>query len=338
MRKLSVFVLVLVLAAAAIFVGGCQQSGGGGLPAIGVAIYKFDDTFMSYTRNAIEANAQSKAVVTTVDSQNAQPTQNDQVDQFISKKMKAIAINPVDRTAAGAIIDKAKAGNTPVVFFNREPFAEDMAKWDKVYYVGAKAEESGTMQGEILAEYWKANLAAVDKNGDGVLQYIMLKGEPGHQDAELRTEFSVKALTNAGIQVELLAEDTAMWDRPRAVEKMDAFYARFGDRIEAVLCNNDDMALGVVESLRNAGFFTGGKYLPVVGVDATAPALQALSEGTLLGTVLNDAQNQGKATFDIAYALATGADVNAAGWTLTDGKYVWVPYQKVTRENYRNFQ
>jgi methyl-galactoside transport system substrate-binding protein len=330
-------VLLVVLASAGLFAGPGADKGGGGLPTIGVAIYKFDDTFMSYTRNAIEKNAQGKAMVTTVDSQNAQPTQNDQVDQFISKKMNAIAINPVDRTAAGTIIDKAKTGNVPVVFFNREPFAEDMAKWDKVYYVGAKAEESGTMQGEIVAEYFKAHPEA-DKNNDGVIQYIMLKGEPGHQDAELRTEFSVKAITAAGLEVELLAEDTAMWDRPRAVEKMDAFYARFGDQIEVVLCNNDDMALGVIESLRNAGFFTDGKYLPVVGVDATAPALQALAEGTLLGTVLNDAQNQGKATFDIAYALAAGSAINTTGWTLTSGKYVWVPYQKVTRDNYKNFQ
>jgi hypothetical protein len=67
----------------------------------------------------------------------------------------------------GAIIDKANAGNVPVVFFNHEPFADDMKKWDKVYYVGAKAEESSTMQGEIAAEYWKANPSA-DKNGDGV--------------------------------------------------------------------------------------------------------------------------------------------------------------------------
>ncbi|MDR2094178.1 MAG: galactose/glucose ABC transporter substrate-binding protein MglB [Treponema sp.] len=337
MKKMLVLVLAMTALTATVFAAGGGQQSRSGQPKIGVAIYKFDDTFMSYTRNAIEQNAQGKAAVETVDSQNAQPTQNDQVDAFISKKMNAIAINPVDRTAAGAIIDKAKVGKVPVVFFNREPFKEDMAKWDQVYYVGAKAEESGTMQGEIVAEYWKAH-PETDKNGDGVIQYIMLKGEPGHQDAELRTEYSIKAVKAAGIEVELLAEDTAMWDRPRAVEKMDAFYARFGDQIEVVFCNNDDMALGVIESLRKAGFFTGGKYLPVVGVDATAPALQALAEGTLLGTVLNDAQNQGKATFDIAYALAVGGNVSSAGWTLSDGKYVWVPYQKVTRDNYKNFQ
>ena len=337
-KRNQVRFLVIALAMLMIFsLASCsKKTESGGLPQIGVAIYKFDDTFMSYTRNAIEQNAQGKATLTTVDSQNAQPTQNDQVDQFITKKMKAIAINPVDRTAAGAIVDKAKAGNVPVVFFNREPFAEDMNKWDKVYYVGAKAEESGTMQGQIAAEWWKAH-PETDKNKDGKLQYIMLKGEPGHQDAELRTEYSIKAVQAAGITVQELATDTAMWDRPRAVEKMDAFWARFGDQIEVVFCNNDDMALGVIESLRKVGFFSNNRFLPVVGVDATAPALQALAEGTLLGTVLNDAQNQGKATFDLTYALATGATPTTTAGSM-QGKYCWVPYQKVTRDNYKEFQ
>ncbi|MDR2019506.1 MAG: galactose/glucose ABC transporter substrate-binding protein MglB [Treponema sp.] len=334
MKKAVVLVLSLLAISAAVFAAGGQQ-GASGQPTIGVAIYKFDDTFMSATRNAIEANAQGKAAITTVDSQNAQPTQNEQVDSFLARKLNVIAINPVDRTAAGAIIQKAKAaGNVPVVFFNREPLPEDMASYDKVYYVGAKAEESGTMQGEIIVDYWKATPAA-DKNKDGVLQYIMLKGEPGHQDAELRTEYSIKAVTGAGIKVQLLAEDTAMWDRPRAVEKMQAFISRFGDQIEAVFCNNDDMALGAIEALRQAGYFTGGKYIPVVGVDATAPGVAALEEGTLLGTVLNDAKNQGKATFDLSYALARGQPVSSAGWNLTNGKYVWVPYQKVTKANYK---
>ena len=326
MKKLS----FLIAAAAALTVQAQT-------PRIGTAIYKFDDTFMSYVRNAIVDNAKGKATIEMVDSQNAQPTQNDQVDQFLAKKMAAIAINPVDRTAAAAIIDKAKVKNTPVVFFNREPMPEDMKKYDKVYYVGAKAEQSGTMQGQIVVDYWKANKGA-DKNKDGKIQYIMLKGEPGHQDAELRTQYSIKAITDAGMKVDKLAEDTAYWDRPKAVEKMKAFIAKFGEKIEVVLCNNDDMALGVIEALRQEGYFTGSKFMPVVGVDATAPALQALEQGTLLGTVLNDAKNQGKATFDLAYALATNKPVTSAGWTITDGKYVWVPYQKVTKENYKQFK
>jgi len=308
-------------------------------PKLGVAIYKFDDTFMSYVRNAINDNAKGKATLEIVDSQNAQPTQNDQIDQFLAKKMGAILVNPVDRTAAAAIIDKAKAKNTPVVFFNREPMPDDMKKWDKVYYVGAKAEQSGSMQGQIAVDYFKSHPKAY-KAGDKTIHYIMLKGEPGHQDAELRTTFSVKAITDAGLKVDKLAEDSAYWDRPKAVEKMKTFLAKFGDKIDLVLANNDDMALGAIEALRQEGYNTGNaaKYIPVVGVDATAPALQALEQGTLLGTVLNDAKNQGKATFDLGLALASGKPASSTSWKLTDGKYVWVPYAKVTMENYKQFK
>lgn len=306
---------------------------------IGCAIYKFDDTFMTGVRNAIAEAAKGKAKVDIVDSQNSQSTQNDRVDMFITKRMNALAINPVDRTAAGVIIDKAKAENIPVVFFNREPLPEDMQKWDKVYYVGARAEESGTMSGQIIVDFWKSHPEA-DRNGDGVLQYVMLKGEPGHQDAELRTEFSIKAVTDAGIKVEKLAEDTGLWDRVRGQEKMAAFLAAHGEKIEAVFANNDDMALGAIEALKAAGYFKDGKFMPVVGVDATAPAIQALEDRTLLGTVLNDAVNQGVATFNLAYVLAKGETPTEenCGYAISDGKYVWVPYRKVTLENVAEFK
>jgi methyl-galactoside transport system substrate-binding protein len=298
---------------------------------IGVAVYKFDDTFMTAVRNAIQTSAEGKIEVDVVDSQNSQPTQNDQVDLFVSKNYAVLAINPVDRTAATSILDKAKNANIPVVFFNREPLPEDMQKWDKVYYVGAKAEESGTIQGQIAVDYWKAHPEA-DKNKDGKIQYVMLTGEPGHQDAELRTQYSVKAITDAGIQVEELAKDTAMWDRVQGQEKMAAFLGSQGDKIELVLANNDDMALGAVEALKAAGYFSGDKTVPVVGVDATAPAIDALKAKTLVGTVLNDAENQGKATLGLAMALAQGQTPSKelVGYDITDGKYVWVPYKKVT--------
>ncbi|MFE5321283.1 galactose ABC transporter substrate-binding protein [Paenibacillus sp. NPDC056579] len=316
--------------------GGATTGSGGAAkkPVLGVAIYKFDDTFMTGVRNAISSAAEGKAQADIVDSQNSQPTQNDKVDLFITKKVNALAINPVDRTGAGVIIDKAKAANTPVVFFNREPLADDMKKWDKVYYVGAKAEQSGTMEGQLVVDYFKSHPEA-DKNKDGTLQYVMLKGEPGHQDAELRTKFSIKAVEDAGIKVQKLAEDTAMWDRVKGQEKMAAFLASHGDKIEAVFANNDDMALGAIEALKAKGYFKDNKYVPVVGVDATAPALKALEEGTLLGTVLNDAKNQGKATFNLANVLAQGQTPNKdnTGYEITDGKYVWVPYKKITKEN-----
>lgn len=306
---------------------------------VGVALYKFDDTFISTVRQAMEKHATElgtetgdKITINAVDGQGQQAMQNDQIDTFITQKYDVIAVNMVDRTAASVIIEKAKQAGIPVVFFNREPVKEDMAQWENLYYVGAKAEESGTMQGQIAVDYWKAHPEA-DKNKDGKMQYVMLEGEPGHQDAILRTEYSIKAVEGAGIKTEKLASDTANWQRAQGQEKMAAWLSSYGDKIEVVFANNDDMGLGAVEALKAAGYFKDGKYMPVVSVDATAPAKDSLKEGLLLGTVLNDADNQGKGTLDIAYALAKKEDVKAKVTGITDEKYLWVPYQPVTKEN-----
>ena len=309
---------------------------------VGACIYKFDDTFMTGVRNNMtEAAKTLGATLEIVDSQNKQPTQNEQVDTYITKGVNALAVNPVDLTAAGPIIDKAMAEDLPIVFLNRQPSDADMAKYDKTWYVGARAEESGTMSGEIIADYFKEHKDA-DKNGDGKIQYVMLQGEPGHQDATLRTEYSIKAIENAGFGVDKLAADTAMWDKVKATDLMKTFIAANGlDKIEAVLANNDDMALGAIEALKAEGYNTGdaAKYIPVVGVDATAPALAAMKDGSLLGTVLNDGKNQGIATINIAVAAAQGKEINKdnVGCEITDGKYVWIPYVKVTAENYEQF-
>jgi methyl-galactoside transport system substrate-binding protein len=331
-----VFSLILLVAAG---------TGLSAQPKIGVCIYKFDDTFMSYVRNQIETLAKGKATLSVQDSQYDQPKQNDQVDQFIVNKMQALAVNMVDPSAVSVLIAKAQKKKLPLVLFNREPAAADMAKYDKAYYVGAKAQESGTMEGEIIAQYWKAHPEA-DLNKDGVLQYVMLIGDPSNTDAKYRTEYSIKAVTAAGIKVQKLAEDTAMWDRPKAQEKMAAWLSAYAGQIEVAFANNDDMALGAIEALKAAGYFKGGKYMPVVGVDATPPALDALEQGYLLGTVLNDAVHQGQATFELAYSLAQGkpasttvsALANADGKPDPKGHYIWVPYVKVTKENYKQFK
>ena len=332
--------------------GGEKPAAGGEAPAggeakkeikIGVALYKFDDTFISSVKDAINEISDEKSketgekiTINAVDGQGQQATQNDQVDTFITQGYDVIAVNMVDRTAASVIIQKAQAAGIPVVFFNREPVAEDMAKWDQLYYVGAKAEESGTIQGEVAADYFKANPDA-DKNKDGKIQYVMLEGEPGHQDALLRTEYSIKALEGAGFKVDKLASDTALWQRANGQEKMAAWISAFGDKIELVLANNDDMALGAIEALKAAGYLSDGKFIPVIGVDATAPAKDSLKAGLLYGTVLNDSKGQGKGIFDIAYALAKKENPAEKVQGITDGKYLWIPYQKVTKENVDKF-
>lgn len=280
--KKKIFALGLVSLSAVLTLGACGSRGGGSSDGstdaggkeeaseqlIGGAIYKFDDTFMTGVRTAMTEAAEASGVkLELVDSQNKQPTQNEQVDTFITKGVNALAINPVDRTAAGPILEKAKAKDLPIVFINREPEAADMESYDKVWYVGAKAEQSGTQSGQIISDYFDANPEA-DKNGDGVIQYVMLQGEPGHQDATLRTEYSIQAIEEAGYKTEKLAADTAMWDKAKATDLMKSFITGQGlDKIEAVIANNDDMALGAIEALKAEGYNTGdaAKFMPVVG-------------------------------------------------------------------------
>jgi methyl-galactoside transport system substrate-binding protein len=336
--------LIAAVLATAVVLGGCASkpapapAGGetkpAGLPKLGVTIYKFDDNFMSFVRQSIEKGAKDKAELTLNDSQNDQAKQLEQIDAMISKGVKALAINLVDPKAAQNVIDKAEKEKLPVIFFNKEPDAAALAGYDKAWYVGTLSKESGDIQGKLIVDEWNKNKDKWDLNKDGKIQYVLLKGEPGHPDAEARTKYSVDTVKAAGIEVEELANDTAMWDTNKAAEKMDAWLAKNEGKIELVIANNDAMALGAITSLEKVGYFKGDKFMPVVGVDAIPDALAKIKEGKMVGTVLNDAKNQGQATLDLAINAANGKDVLAGTqWKLDDKKAVRVPYVKVTKEN-----
>lgn len=332
--------LSLIVASSIFMATGCNNNTSGGdskddsLPMVGATIYKFDDNFMSYVRRSMEETAKGKINLMLNDSQNDQSKQIEQIDTLIAKGAKALAINLVDPKAAQTVIDKAKAKNIPVIFFNKEPDASVLASYDKAYYVGTNSAESGTIQGELIAKAWETNKDKYDKNKDGKIQYVLLKGEPGHPDAEARTKYSIETVKQKGIEVEELAMDTAMWDATKATEKMDAWISKFNDKIEFVICNNDAMALGAVASLEKAGYFNGDKFIPVVGVDAIPEALEMIEKGKMIGTVLNDAKNQGKATIELATNAANGKDVlEGTEWKLDETKAVRVPYVAITKEN-----
>ncbi|MFQ7238674.1 MAG: substrate-binding domain-containing protein [Roseburia intestinalis] len=117
--------------------------------------------------------------------------------------------------------------------------------WTRLYYVGAQAFESGIMQGELAAEAFLTD-QSLDKNGDGIFQYVVLEGEAGHQDAIVRTEYSVSTMIDSGVEVEKLGYAIANWNRAQAQTKMAQLMSQFGDSIELVIANNDDMALGAM--------------------------------------------------------------------------------------------
>lgn len=306
---------------------------------LGVAVYSQDDTFIASVTRDLERMVQEEEVaqgrkinISVVDGANNQTTQMEQVDRFLDRGYDILLVNIVDRTAAAVLIDKAEAAGVPVIFFNRQPVAEDIDYRERVYYVGARAEESGALQGQLVLGAWRDEGLGLDRSGDGVLQYVMLEGEPGHQDSLLRTEWSVKTLTDAGVAVEKLDGDAANWNRGQAAAKMAQWLDEFGDGIEVVFSNNDDMALGAIDAIRA----WGGPGLLVVGVDGTAPALEAVKAGELYGTVLNNGTGIARAMLDLALALADGRDP-AQAVELEDGHYVWLPYQTIDIRNLEQF-
>jgi galactoside ABC superfamily ATP binding cassette transporter, binding protein len=170
----------------------------------------------------------------------------------------------------------------------------------------------------------------VDKNGDGVIQYLMFEGEAGHQDAIVRTEYSVNTLMQQGIPMEKLSYAIANWSRAEAQSKMMQFYPEFQDQIELILSNNDDMALGVLDAYDKIGL-PKDKRPFIYGIDGTVVGLEAVKKGNLMGTVYNDEQGQAKALFQLAYRLGTGK--KGPEDEGENKKIIRLPYQKVRRED-----
>ena len=304
---------------------------------LGFTIYKYDDNFMSVVRKGIEKEGEQNKDIKLLmnDSQNDQSKQNDQIDVLISKGVKALAINLVDPAAAPVVIEKAKENNIPIVFYNKEPTKEALDSYDKAYYVGTDSKEAGIIQGDIIAKHWKAH-PEWDLNKDGVIDYVLLKGEPGHPDAEARTTYVAKTLNeNHKIKTNALNMDTGMWDTAMAKDKTDAWLSGpNGEKIEVVIANNDGMAMGAVEALKAHG----NTKTPVFGVDALPEALAMIKSGAMAGTVLNDASNQAKATFDLTKNLAEGKPAGeGTQWNIVN-KVVRVPYVGVDKANMDQFK
>ena len=327
----------LAILLAAILMLGCMSfaSAEAKTYKVGVSIYQYTDNFMTLYRNEIEAYFKTletddvKYEVTMADGKNDMAEQTNQVRNFITQGMDVIILNLVQTSSADAVIDEIVAAGIPLVLINREPLAfdaegntideayEGILNNAQVCYVGADARQSGTYQGEMIAALDNTG----DINGDGRVSYIMIEGDPENIDAQYRTEFSVKALTDAGIEVECLDDQVGNWDQTKGQELCANALSKYGDKIEVVFCNNDGMALGAETAIEAAGRKVG-EDIYLVGVDALPEAIDLIKEGNMTGTVLNDHIGQSHAAVDVAVKLLNGEAI---------ANYYWVNYVKIDK-------
>lgn len=295
---------------------------------VGICIYQFSDNFMTLFRTELENYlielGFSKDNITIQDGANDQATQSNQIDAFIADGVDLLIINPVNSSSAESITDKVVAANIPLVYVNREPSEDEEKRWEdngwNVTYVGCDARQSGTMQGEIIADL---GLDTIDKNGNGKVDYIMIEGDPENVDAKYRTEFSVKALEDAGLEVNQLDDQVGNWDQATAQQLVANDLSQFGDDVEVVFCNNDAMALGALQAIQAAGR-TIGKDIYLVGVDALTDAVQNIVDGNFTGTVFNDYFGQAQGAANLAVKFLKGEEVDPVNM---------VDYVKVTADN-----
>lgn len=326
-RCLTALMMVLMM---------CLPHIGRGAPSpvrIGLCIYNMSDPFVNSISDAIIRDAGTRVEIILQDAKNSQNLQNSQVEALLDSGVAGLILNPVDRMASVYLIRMAKARNVPVVLINREPLREDLVLYDKAYYVGIDPSEQGRLVGEMAAEMFLAD-PQLDRNGDGAMQLILFKGEPGHQDAELRTLATLDALTQSGVQVTLLEEVVAQWERRLGQQRMAALLTNLGDEVECVISNNDEMALGAVEALKAAGWFTGRRWIPIFGIDAIPSALTALEQGTLAGTVINDGEGIARAALQLTELLIAGQPISIANfpWPL-ENKVLYLKSEPVRRQS-----
>lgn len=305
----------LIIAGFAALMGTSAMADG-----VGVSMAKFDDNFLTVLRNGIQAYADEKGTgVQIEDAGNDVAKQLDQINNFIASGVSAIIVNPVDTSATQAMSDAAAAANIPLVYVNRQPINVDTLP-DNQAFVASNEVDSGTLETMEVCRLLK-------EAGKTEANIYIMQGELSNQAAVQRTAdiHDVMASGNCGVTLNIIAEQTANWSRDEAQNLMTNWLST-GAPFDAVIANNDEMAIGAIQALKAGGIAMDAVI--VGGVDATQDALAAMQAGELDATVFQNAAGQGKGALDAALALAAGEAVE---------QKVYIPFELVTPPNVADY-
>lgn len=286
---------------------------------IAVSMAKFDDNFLTVLRNGIDAKGKELGVEVQIeDAQNDVAKQLEQIKNFAAGGVDAIIVNPVDTSATQAMTDAA--GKVPLVYVNRQPVNVDTLP-DTQAFVASNEVDSGTLETKEVCKLLK------DAGKAEANVYVMM-GELSNQAAVQRTKdiHDVIGGPDCGVKINIVDEQTANWSRDEAQNLMNNWIST-GKPYDAVIANNDEMAIGAIQAMKAAG--VDMKTMIVGGVDATQDALAAMAAGDLDVTVFQNAAGQGAGALDAAIKLSKGEKVE---------KKVYVPFELVNPANLANYQ
>ncbi len=277
------------------------------------------DTFRRTLADGAKKEASERGISLEVaDALGVVENQVDQIQQAAADGCDAILCGAIDTDTAVEL--KASAGEIPIVFVNSCPDEKNLEK-DAYMYVGS---DDGTA-GQFQAEYVLDQLASQNE-----INVMLIKGPVGHSATKGRTKGVKKAFAESGKTVNYVFEDNADWSAEKAADLFSVFM-QTGKPLDCVICNNDAMALGIVEACKKAGMDPGS--ILILGVDATADGCAAIQKGEMACTVYQPGIGQGQAAVEAAAALASGSSAKDMEGISEDGKYVWVPFEKVDSSN-----
>lgn len=320
-RKMSLWFAIVMIV---VSVSGCGQNVAGGKSGIKIffSLNQMDTFRQTLVDSAAEQAAQMGAQFVMEDAEGSIEKQVEQLKAAAAQNYDVIICSPVSVDTAVQL--KMSAGDIPIVFVNSCPDEKHLQK-GKYIYVGSSEQVAGQFQ----AEYVLSRLS-----GRQEINVVLIKGPASHSATEGRTTGVKRTLEESGKQIHYVFEDSANWDTGQA-QKLFELFLRTGVSADCVICNNDSMALGVMEACRNNGIDCS--TLPILGVDATADGCEAIRNGDMAFTVYQSGSGQGHAAVDAAIQLVGSGSVKDIEGSTEDGKYVWVDFERVDSSNVSNY-